>query len=251
MLISSPFEQFEIVELIYYNCYYIFTNSFLILIATFVSYFTFIFFNIITKSKNINIFVKYINILYIFVLTLIKSYLGKKYNYTFFPFLFYLFIFILISNLSGLIPYSFTLTSHFFLNVGLSCTVWLGAYILGVQKQGINFLVLFYPKGASASLILLLGVIEFISWLFRIFSLALRLVANMIAGHILLDCLSFYVYNILYNSFTEISVSFINILNLVFPILAFIILLLFESGVSFLQAYIFIVLSCIYIKEIE
>lgn len=250
MFLYSPFEQFRIKELFYYDSYFIFTNAFLILFSIFISYFIYGIMIISTKKQKINISMRYLKIIYIFFYGLMRSYLGRNYINLYFPFLLYLFFFILICNLAGLIPWTFTLTSHFFLNIGLSSTIWIGVLILAIKLKGITFFHLFYPSGSSAVLIILLGVIELMSWTFRIFSLALRLVANMIAGHILINCLAFYIYNIVYSIFNKFSISLLSVMTSIFPLIGLIVLIIFEAGVALLQAYIFIVLSCIYINEV-
>lgn len=247
----SPFEQFAVIELFYYDSDFIFSNMFLIFfIGLFFSY-GISFLNYGTRKQRINIFTTYFNIIYIFMYRLIESYIGIDFINKYFPFLFYLFTFVLTFNLVGLVPFSYTLTSQFYFNMGLSSVVWLGVCFIGVKNLGIRFFQLFYPHGASAALMTILGLIEFMSWFFRVFSLALRLMANMIAGHVLLDCVSFYIYNVLYNSFFGIfNVSLITLLKGILFILGFIVLVTFESGIALLQAYIFVVLSCIYLYEV-
>jgi len=125
-----------------------------------------------------------------------------------------------------------------------------GILFTGFGKYGITYFAHFFPKGIPSALIFLLGVIEIISSISRMFSLSIRLSANMIAGHILLDCLSFYVYNVLFNAFSGTSISFISLVHVLLPAVFFIGLLFFEACVCFLQAYIFVVLSTIYLTEV-
>jgi len=108
-----------------------------------------------------------------------------------------LFIFILVNNLIGMIPYSFASTSHFILSFSLSFTVVLGATILGLTNHGLKFFSLFVPVGCPLGLLPLLVIIEFISYLARNISLGLRLAANILAGHMLLNILSGFTYNIM------------------------------------------------------
>jgi F-type H+-transporting ATPase subunit a len=121
---------------------------------------------------------------------------------------------------------------------------------IGLANHGIAYFAHFFPKGISTALIFFLGVIEIISCLSRMFSLSIRLSANMIAGHILLDCIAFYVYNVLFNAFSGMSISFISLLHVLIPAACFIGLLFFELCVCFLQAYIFVILSAIYLTEV-
>jgi len=160
----------------------------------------------------------------------------------YFPFIYSLFVFILINNLIGLIPYSFATTSHFILTFSISFTIVLGATILGFQKHGVHFFSLFVPAGCPLSLLPLLVLIEFISYLSRNISLGLRLAANILSGHMLLSILSGFTYNIMSSGFIFF---FIGLLPLAF-IIAFSGL---ELGISFIQAQVFAVLTCSYIKD--
>src|ERR1700710_2963121 len=127
----------------------------------------------------------------------INSVKGQLY----FPFIYALFVFILINNLIGLVPYSFASTSHFVLTFGLSFTIVLGATILGFQKHGLEFFSLLVPAGCPLALLPLLVLIEFISYLSRNVSLGLRLGANILSGHMLLNILAGFTYNIMTSGF--------------------------------------------------
>ena len=160
----------------------------------------------------------------------------------YFPFIYALFVFILINNLIGLVPYSFATTSHFILTFSISFTVVLGATLLGFQKHGVHFFSLFVPAGCPLGLLPLLVLIEFISYLSRNISLGLRLAANILSGHMLLSILSGFTYNIMSSGFIFF---FVGLLPLAF-IIAFSGL---ELGISFIQAQVFAVLTCSYIKD--
>lgn len=160
----------------------------------------------------------------------------------YFPFIYALFIFILVNNLVGMVPYSFASTSHFILTFFISFTVVLGSTILGFQKHGLKFFSLFVPAGCPLGLLPLLVLIEFISYLARNVSLGLRLAANILAGHMLLNILSGFTYNIM-NS------GLIFFLLALLP-LAFIIAFCgMELGIAFIQAQVFVVLTCSYIRD--
>src|SRR5213592_5129943 len=161
----------------------------------------------------------------------------------FFPLMYVLFIFILINNLIGMIPYSFASTSHFILTFSISFTVVLGATILGFQQHGLRFFSLFVPAGCPLSLLPLLVLIEFISYLARNVSLGLRLGANILSGHMLLNILSGFTYNIMSSG---IIFFVLGLLPLAF-IIAFSGL---ELGIAFIQSQVFVVLSCSYILSI-
>ncbi len=172
------------------------------------------------------------------VINQINSNRGQIY----FPFIYTLFIFILINNLIGMVPYSFASTSHFILTFSLSFTVVLGATILGLQKHRLEFFSLFVPAGCPLGLLPLLVLIEFISYLARNISLGLRLAANVVAGHLLLNILSGFTYNIITSGFIFLLVGLVP--------LAFIIAFSgLELGIAFIQAQVFVVLSSSYIKD--
>jgi len=116
--------------------------------------------------------------------------INEKKGQLYFPFIYGLFMFILINNLIGMIPYSFASTSHFVLAFSLSFTVVLGTTILGFMEHGLKFFSLFVPAGCPLGLLPLLIIIEFISYLTRNISLGLRLAANILSGHMLLNILS-------------------------------------------------------------
>jgi len=160
----------------------------------------------------------------------------------FFPLMYVLFIFILVNNLIGLVPYSFASTSHFILTFSISFTVVLGATILGFQRHGLKFFSLFVPSGCPLPLLPLLVLIEFISYLSRNVSLGLRLAANILSGHMLLSILSGFTYNIMTSG---VLFFFLGLIPLAF-IIAFSGL---ELAIAFIQAQVFVVLACSYIKD--
>lgn len=170
------------------------------------------------------------------------SQINEKKGQMYFPFIFTLFLFILCNNLIGMVPYSFASTSHFVFTFSLSFTIVLGATILGFIYHGTKFFSLFVPSGCPLGLLPLLVLIEFISYLARNVSLGLRLAANILSGHMLLNILSGFTYNIMNSGFIFF---FLALLPLMF-IMAFAGL---ELGIAFIQAQVFVVLSCSYIKD--
>lgn len=139
-------------------------------------------------------------------------------------------------------PYSFASTSHFILTFSISFTIVLGATILGFKKHGFEFFSLFVPAGTPIGLLPLLVSIEFISYVSRAVSLGLRLAANVLSGHLLLNILSFFTYNIMTSGFIFF---FLGLIPLAF-IFAFSIL---EITIAFVQAQVFIILTASYIKD--
>lgn len=180
--------------------------------------------------------------IYATVHSIVVNQINEKRGQIYFPFIYVLFVFILINNLIGMVPYSFASTSHFILTFSLSFTVVLGATILGLSKHGLEFFSLFVPAGCPLGLLPLLVLIEFISYLARNVSLGLRLAANVLSGHMLLNILSGFTYNIMTSGFVFLLLG-------LFP-LAFIIAFSgLELGIAFIQAQVFVVLSCSYIKD--
>lgn len=180
--------------------------------------------------------------LYATVHSIVVGQINAKSGQIYFPFMYVLFMFILVNNLIGMVPYSFASTSHFILTFSLSFTIVLGATILGLSKHGFKFFSLFVPAGCPLALLPLLVLIEFISYLARNVSLGLRLAANILSGHMLLNILSGFTYNIMTSGFIFFFLG-------LFP-LAFIIAFSgLELGIAFIQAQVFVVLSCSYIKD--
>jgi F-type H+-transporting ATPase subunit a len=180
--------------------------------------------------------------LYVTIHSIVINQINARNGQIYFPFIYTLFIFILINNLIGMVPYSFASTSHFILTFAFSFTVVLGATILGFQKHGLEFFSLLVPAGCPLGLLPLLVLIEFISYLARNISLGLRLAANILSGHMLLNILAGFTYNIMTSGFLFFFLGFIP--------LAFIIAFSgLELGIAFIQAQVFVVLTSSYIKD--
>ena len=180
--------------------------------------------------------------IYATVYSIVINQINANKGQMFFPLLSALFIYILINNLVGMVPYSFAPTSHFVLTFSISFTVVIGATILGFQIHRLKFFSLLVPSGCPLGLLPLLVLIEFISYLSRNVSLGLRLGANVLSGHMLLNILGGFTYNIMSQGFVYF---FLGLLPLLF-ILAFSGL---EIGIAFIQAQVFVVLSASYIKD--
>jgi len=183
-----------------------------------------------------------IETIYDTVNSIVVNQINKARGQEYFPFMYILFVFILINNLIGLTPYSFASTSHFILTFSFSFSIVLGATILGFQIHNFKFFSLFVPAGCPLALVPLLVLIEFISYLARNVSLGLRLAANILAGHMLLNILSGFTYNIMTSN---LIFFFVGLLPLTF-IIAFAGL---ELAIAFIQAQVFVVLSSSYIKD--
>lgn len=156
---------------------------------------------------------------------------GRKY----FPFVLTLFLFILFGNMLGMIPYSFTFTSHIIVTFGLAIVIFIGVTILGFVKHGAHFFSFFAPPGTPWPMLPLLVPIEVISYLSRPISLSVRLFANMLAGHTLLKVIAGFV--------PALSVAGILPLSLLVALIGL------EFLIAFLQAYVFAILTCLYIND--
>lgn len=180
--------------------------------------------------------------IYSTVYSIVVNQINANKGQIFFPLISALFIYILINNLVGMVPYSFAPTSHFILTFSISFTVVIGATILGLQIHALKFFSLLVPSGCPLGLLPLLVLIEFISYLARNVSLGLRLAANVLSGHMLLNILGGFTYNIMSKG---LIYSLLGLLPLLF-IVAFSGL---EIGIAFIQAQVFVVLSGSYIKD--
>ena len=208
---------------------------------------TFIIFVLYTVATNYNLLIpNYWSLtqesIYSTIYSIVVNQINPNKGQIFFPFISALFIYILINNLVGMVPYSFAATSHFILTFSMSFTIVIGATILGFYIHDLKFFSLFVPTGCPLGLLPLLVLIEFISYLARNVSLGLRLAANVISGHMLLNILAGFTYNMLTSG---IMFFFLALLPLAF-IIAFSGL---EIAISIIQAQVFVVLSASYIKD--
>lgn len=246
--IISPLDQFEIRDLVCVEAPLLGDLSLsLTNIALYISIAGFAVFALNLMSTNNNKLVSNAwsisqESVYATVHGIVTSQINGKGGQAYFPLMYVLFVFILMNNLIGLVPYSFAPTSHFILTFSLSFTIVLGATIIGLSKHGLEFFSLFVPSGCPLGLLPLLVLIEFISYLARNVSLGLRLAANILSGHMLLNILSGFVYNIMSSG---VVFTFLGLLPLTF-IIAFSGL---EFGIAFIQAQVFVVLACSYVKD--
>ncbi|GAB4176942.1 MAG: F0F1 ATP synthase subunit A [Thalassobaculales bacterium] len=171
---------------------------------------------------------------YEFIANMVKENVGPE-GRPFFPFVFSLFMFILFGNLWGMIPYSFTFTSHIIVTFTLAMIVFVGVTVLALVRHGLHFFSFFMPQGAPIAMAPLLIPIEVLSYLARPVSLSIRLFANMMAGHTMLK---------VFAGFTVAMGVFG-----VAPLAVNVALTAFEILVAVLQAYVFTILTCLYLKD--
>lgn len=246
--IRSPLDQFIIMDLIIIilpllaSLEFSFTNMTLYLsISTLTIIIIYILPLLWEKIKTSPWFITTISILHT-VYNFVKSQIQVLKGINFLPLFACLFIYILVNNLIGMIPYTFAPTSHFILTFFLSFSIVVGCSLLGLIIHRLEFFSLFTPQGCPLGLLPLLVLIEAISYLARNVSLGLRLAANILSGHMLLNILSEFTYKIMD---TDIIYFFIGIIPLIF-IGGFSAL---ELGIGFIQAQVFVVLSSSYTKD--
>ncbi len=172
--------------------------------------------------------------LYAFIHQMVTDILGEE-GVKFFPYIFTLFVFILFSNLMGLIPYAFTVTSHVAITATLALVVFGTVIVLGFMKQGAHFLAMFWPTSAPMALRPVLAVIELISFFVRPVSHSIRLAGNMMAGHAVLKVFAAFVP----------ALSVLGIL----PLALMVAIVGLEVVVAIVQAYIFAILTVIYLRD--
>jgi len=178
---------------------------------------------------------------YEFVANTIRSTAGKE-GMRFFPFVFTLFMFILVINLVGLIPYTFTVTTHIVITATLALSVFATVLVYGFWKNGLHFFNLFVPKGIPIYILPLIVFIEVLSFLSRPISHSVRLFANMLAGHITLKVFASFI--ILLG-----SAGIFGMAGAALPLALVVALTALELLVAFLQAYVFAILTCIYLND--
>lgn len=179
--------------------------------------------------------------MYEFVAGMLRSSAGTE-GMRFFPLVFSLFSFVLVANLFGMFPYFFTVTSHIIVTFALAMLVILTVTIYGLMRHGFHFFHLFVPAGVPAALIPIVAPIEVISFLSRPVSLSVRLFANMLAGHITLKVFAGFVVSLS-------AMGAVGIFGAVLPLGMTVALTALEFLVAFLQAYVFTVLTCMYLND--
>nr|BBG67078.1 ATP synthase F0 subunit a [Stropharia rugosoannulata] len=173
--------------------------------------------------------------------TMVKEQIGSQ-SEKYLPFIYSLFFFILIGNLISNVPYSFAVTASGVVSLGLSFTIFIGVTILAISTHGIKFFSFFIPAGTPLILVPLLVLIELVSYLARAVSLGVRLFANITAGHTLLKILSTYLFKLFTGNIIVAIVTLI-------PFAIFLALIGLEIAVSLIQAFVFTLLVCSYLRD--
>ena len=235
----NPMHQFEVYkigpEINLNNINLSFTNASLFMMISSISILLFLFLGTKKKSLVPSKIQLVTELSYTFVARMINDTAGTSAK-SFFPFIFTLFMFVLFCNMVGMLPYSFTVTSHIIVTFVLASIVFIGVTVIGFIKHGIKYLQLFVPKGVPVVLLPLIVIIEIISYLSRPISLSVRLFANMMAGHTMLKVFGGFVISL-------------GLLGGWLPLGFSVALTGLEILVAFLQAYVFAILTCIYLND--
>jgi ATP synthase subunit 6 len=246
-LISSPLEQFQIIPLFSSKLATFeltVTNSVMIIfLGLFAFYF---FFSSLKNNYNSyqlvpNRWQAFIEGIYEVIAVLLKDTVGKK-GQEYLPYMITLFSFILVANLIGLIPYSFTITSHLIVTFSLALLSFIGINLTCIKKHELRLFSLFLPGGTELGLAFILVPIEIVSYFVRPISLSVRLFANMMAGHTLMKVIAGFAWNLGVSGGGGFILHFI-------PIIILILVMGLEAGVALIQSYVFTILICIYLND--
>jgi len=248
--IFSPLEQFEVYKIIslffilpinnfMVFCIFLFVVGIVFTRVALLEYNAVGFNYILVRFSRCYLIFEYF---YNFCKSLVKENINEE-NFKYLSLILTSFFLILGSNLIGMVPYSFTLTSHIFFTFSVALVVFIGLNIIGYEKHGIHFLNLFLPNGAPLLLAPLLVIIELVSYIARVFSLSIRLFANMMSGHTLLKILAGFGWTMLTFFSFWFFIGFV-------PIFIVFLITGLELAIAFLQAYVFVVLICIYFNDV-
>ena len=233
----SPLEQFKIEELIPLKIGGVnaaFTNSSLWMVIAILAITLFLTLSMRSRALVPGRWQSLAEMSYEFIANLVRDNVGSE-GRKYFPFILTLFMFVLFCNIFGMIPYAFTVTSHIIVTLALALLVFIGVTLIGIFKNGVGFLNLFCPSGVPFFVLPLLVPIEIISYFVRPVSLSVRLFLNMMVGHTML----------------KVFAGFVVLLGLfgIGPLAFIVVFIGFELFVAALQAYIFAVLSCLYLHD--
>ena len=235
---ESPLEQFAIKRLVEFHLGGLdvsITNSSLFMLVAIVLITAFMVLGMRQHALVPGRWQSMVELSYEFVAKMVRENVGNE-GMRYFPFVFTLFMFILFCNLIGLVPFTFTVTSHIIVTFIMAAVVFIGVTVIGIVRHGRHFLSLFVPAGVPIFLLPLIVVIEFLSYLTRPISLSVRLFANMMAGHTMLKVFAGFVVGL------GIWLGWL-------PLAFIVALTALELVIAILQAYVFAILTCIYLND--
>ena len=234
---ANPIEQFKIKPIIPLEVGGVdisFTNSAVMMVIAVVLVTAFLTLSVRSRALVPGRWQSMAEVFYEFIAGMLRENVGSA-GRKYFPFIFTLFMFVLTGNLLGMVPGAFTYTSHVIVTFGMAIVVFIGVTIIGFARHGTHFLRMFFPEGAPIATAVILVPIEVISYFSRPFSLAVRLFANMTVGHIILKGLGGFVVAL--GVFGVVPFAFLGAVTVL------------EFGIAMLQAYVFTILSCIYLHD--
>ncbi len=241
---NSPVEQFTIKTLYSINWFgydLSFTNASLFMMLSVIGSAVLFYLGSRKQSLVPNRFQSFVEMSYEFVANMVKENAGKG-SQAYFPFIFSLFMFILFGNLLGMIPYSYTFTSQIAVTFTIAALIFIGVTVIALIKHGFKFFTFFFPSGVPIFLAPLLIPIEIISYFIRPISLSVRLFANMLAGHTMMKVFAGLIIMMS-------SASGLLKIGAILPLMAVIGLTGLEFLVAALQAYVFSILTCMYLHD--
>ena len=234
----SPLSQFEIKTLLPMKLGEVdlsFTNSSAFMVLTVITVSVFLLVGVRRPQLIPGRWQSMTELSYVFIANLVRDTVGTE-GRTYFPFIFSVFMFVLFGNMWGMIPYSFTFTSHIIVTFAMALVIFIGVTIIAIIKHKMRFFSFFMPPGVPIYMAPLLIPIEIISYLSRPISLSVRLFANMLAGHTLLKVFAGFVVSL-------------GILAGWLPLVFIVALTGLEIVIAFLQAFVFAILTCLYLND--
>jgi F-type H+-transporting ATPase subunit a len=234
----SPLAQFEIKTLVPMklgNIDVSFTNSSTFMVLTVITVSVFLLFGMCRAQLVPGRWQSMAELSYVFIANLVRDTVGSE-GRTYFPFIFTIFMFVLFGNMWGMIPYSFTFTSHIIVTFAMALVIFIGVTLIALAKHKLHFFSFFMPPGVPMYMAPLLIPIEIISYLSRPISLSVRLFANMLAGHTLLKVFAGFVISL------GIAAGWL-------PLVFIVALTGLEIVIAFLQAFVFAILTCLYLND--
>jgi F-type H+-transporting ATPase subunit a len=239
--VANPIEQFKIKPIIPLEIGGVdvsFTNSAVMMVISVVLITAFLTLSVRSRALVPGRWQSMAEVFYEFIAGMLRDNVGSA-GRKYFPFIFSLFMFVMFGNLLGMVPGAFTYTSHVIVTFGMAIVVFTGVTIIGFARHGTHFLRMFFPEGAPIATAVILVPIELISYFSRPFSLAVRLFANMTVGHIILKVLGGFV----------VTLGGFYVLPGIVPFAFLGAVTVLEFGIALLQAYVFTILSCIYLHD--
>ena len=235
---QSPLAQFEIKTLVPIEMFGVdasFTNSSLFMVLTVITVSLFLIGGMRRSAMIPGRWQSMAELSYVFITNMVKDNVGSE-GRSYFPFIFTIFMFILVGNFWGMMPYSFTFTSHIAVTFAMAFFVFIGVTIIAIAKHKLHFLTFFMPPGVPMVMAPLLVPIEIISYFSRPISLSVRLFANMLAGHTLLKVFAGFIISL------GVAAGWL-------PFVFVVALTGLEFVIAFLQAFVFAILTCLYLND--